>query len=125
MLPRSRILRGREPIQLLFRKGHSLKERNIDLRFLFFPEQPGMCLMGFIAGKRLGKANKRNAIKRRMREAYRLHQHLIRDFTKSEQIGFQGILIAKRIDTPFADMEQECIRLLTSARDYLKTGKTP
>ncbi len=124
ILPRSRILRGREPIQRLFRKGRMVREKHMDLRFLYIPGQPGLCLMGFIVGKRLGKAHERNLIKRRMREAYRKHQYLIRDITQSGKTGFQGILIAKKAAVPFEIVEKECIRLLNKVQhDLLEHGK--
>ncbi len=124
ILPRSRILRGREPVQRLFRKGRVVRDHNMDLRYLVFPGQPEICLMGFIAGKRLGKAHKRNVIKRRMREAYRLNQHMIREVAKSEQIGFHGIFIVKKADAPFSAIELECKRLLAAVRSQLKAGGT-
>ncbi len=120
ILPRSRILRGREPIQRLFRKGRVLRERHVDLRYLSFPGQPGLCMMGFIVGKRMGKAHERNLIKRRMREAYRQHQYLIRDITQSGEIGFQGIFIAKKSAISFQIIEQECVRLLNASAQRLR-----
>lgn len=119
-LPRSRILRRRESIQRLFQSGKAVRERHLDLRYVLDPDQPGICLMGFIAGKRLGKAHERNTIKRRMREAYRLHQHLISDLTDSAAVGFQGIFIAKKTGTSFATIEKECVRLLKTVRRHLQ-----
>ncbi len=121
-LPRSRILRGREPIQHLFQGGKVLRQRYIDLRYLFFPDRPHDCLVAFIAGKRLGKAHERNAIKRRMREAFRLHQYLIRDITQAEAIGFHGLFIAKKTTTPFELVERDCVLLLKAAANHIHTG---
>ncbi len=119
-MPRSRILRGRDSVRRLFRSGRALRERRMDLRYALFPDQKGTCLAGFIAGKRLGKAHERNLIKRRMREAYRQHQHLVRDIAESGSIGFQGIFIAKKAGTPYPMIEQDCIRLLTAVQQKMK-----
>ena len=121
-LPRSRILRGRESIQRLFREGRVLKERNLDMRYFVFSNGPASCHIGFIAGKRTGKAHERNTMKRRMREAYRLHQHLIRDITESGNISFQGIFIAKKTGVPYQEIERECVRLLTGVQKRLQSG---
>ena len=97
----------------------------MDLRYLLFPGQPGMCLMGFIAGKRIGKANERNVIKRRMREVYRQHQFLIDGPLQSGQTGFHGILIAKKAATPYRILEQECIHLLTIVKNNIMQQNEP
>ncbi len=95
----------------------------MDLRYLFFPGRNDMCLAGFIAGKRLGKAHERNLIKRRMREAYRQHQHLVRDIAETGPVGFQGLFIAKRAGVPYRVLEQECIRLLTAVQQKMQEAE--
>ena len=112
LLPRSAILRGREQIQQLFRIGKVYREQHLDVRFLLFPNDVTRFQVAFIAGKRLGKAHERNAIRRRMKEAYRLHQHLLRETAETRNTGFHGLFIAKKAGVPYAIIEQECIRLL-------------
>jgi RNase P protein component len=97
----------------------------MDLRYLLFPGQRGTCLAGFIAGKRLGKAHERNLIKRRMREAYRQHQHLVRDIAESEPVGFHGLFIAKKAGTPYLLIEEECIRLLAAVQKKMQETAIP
>lgn len=81
--------------------------------------------MGFIVGKRLGKAHERNATKRRMREAYRHNQHLIRNLTDSGVTGIHGIFIAKRAGVSFQDLEQQCRILLMRVRgDWEEGGRS-
>jgi ribonuclease P protein component len=77
--------------------------------------------MGFIVKKSLGKANKRNKMKRLLKEAYRLHQHILSDPLKNAQITFHGALMAKAIDVSYADIEQSVVALLNEVRDQLST----
>lgn len=75
--------------------------------------------MGFIVKKSLGKAYKRNTMKRLLREAYRLHQHILSEPLQTAQQTFHGALVAHNIDAAFKDIEQDVISLLTQARDQL------
>lgn len=117
-LPRSMILRGKKNFQRLFDQGSSLRSRHIDLRYIPLDGEP--CLMGFVVSRRLGKAHSRNKIKRRMREAYRLHYYDILGETCSRvSHGFHAAFIAKDITADYHAIEHDCIRLLTILRDRL------
>lgn len=75
--------------------------------------------MAFIVKKKLGKANKRNRTKRLLKEAYRLHQHLLSAPLRKANITFHGAFMAKTVDLAFADAEQDVINLLEQIREQL------
>ena len=74
--------------------------------------QPSGARIGLTAGKVLGKANERNRIKRRIREALRRHLDLL-------PAGFDLILHPRRsvLTLEFAKLEAEIVRVLGQARD--------
>lgn len=126
-LPRSKILRGKKNFERLFRQGNLFKGRIIDFRFLTLSkdtsDQNG-CLMGFVVSKRLGNAVQRNRIKRLMREAYRLNQHLISDYCNSDNPGLHGVFIAKKKQFDFHSIQNDCIELLKRLEKYLRNTLT-
>jgi ribonuclease P protein component len=67
--------------------------------------------VGLTAGKVLGKAHERNRIKRRMREAVRLHTALL---PKGFDLIFHPRRSVRTID--FAKLEAEVVRILQQAR---------
>lgn len=73
-LPKSRILRGSGTFDRVFSNGTRLSGAVIDARFIVTEIPGGLVKTGFAAGKKLGKAWKRNHLKRLMREAWRRHQ---------------------------------------------------
>lgn len=112
-LPKSDILRGRANFERLFEGPVTVfRERSVTLRFHIFTDRGYSCKMGFIVAKRLGKANRRNLIKRLFREAYRLNRHPLMDILSSASAGFHGVLSAKTIHMDFKMVEKEIQRLL-------------
>lgn len=117
-LPRSMILRGKKNFQRLFDHGLSLHARHIDLRYVLLDREP--CLMGFVVSRRLGKAHKRNQIKRRMREAYRLHYYdILQETCRQVSRGFHAAFIAKNTTADYHAIEHDCVRLLTILQNRL------
>ena len=121
-LPRAKILRGRKNFQRLFERDvRILRNKHVGLRYRITNDASFGCLMGFIVKKSLGHAHKRNKMKRLLREAYRLHQHIISDPLKRTQITLHGALIAQDIDAAFSEVEQDVMALLARVRDQLPT----
>lgn len=126
-LPRNKILRGKKNFERLFKQGNLFKGRIVDLRFLTLSKDASgqnNCLMGFVVSKRLGNAVQRNRIKRLMREAYRLNQHLISGYCNSDNPGLHGVFIAKKNQFDFHSIQNDCIELLKRLENYLRNTLT-
>ncbi|WP_445665443.1 ribonuclease P protein component [Fodinibius sp. AD559] len=121
-LPRAKILRGRKNFQRLFEQdAKTIRNTVVDLRFKILETDSSGCLMGFVVKKSLGKANKRNRMKRLLKEAYRRHQNILSEAVETADITFHGVLMAKTINANYADIEQNTIALLSKVRDQLST----
>lgn len=75
--------------------------------------------MGFIVKKSLGKANKRNHMKRLLKEAYRLHQYILSESLQNAQLTFHGALMAKAVGVDYRQIESNVVALLNTVRDQL------
>ncbi|MGM0587439.1 MAG: ribonuclease P protein component [Bacteroidota bacterium] len=121
-LPRSKILRGRTNFQRLFSpKADTLHGRSVNFRFRVYPDRSEGCLVGFIVRTSLGKAAKRNRLKRQLREAYRMHQHLLGELFDHGSFGLHGAFLAKRLPIDSQTVQQEVRGLLVELRQYLQT----
>lgn len=119
-LPRAKILRGRKNFQRLFqRDAVTLRNELVDLRFRLYSDLNDGCLMGFIVKKKLGKATERNRIKRLLREAYRLNQHILTPLFEHTSASFHGVLMAKTIDMEFAALQIQVVDLLQRTKEYV------
>lgn len=97
------------------------KQKSASMTWFLAPQQPAELAhgcngcqgprVGLTAGRVLGKAHDRNRIKRRMREALRLHIDLLPP-------GFDLILHPRRsvLTLEFAKLEAEIVRILEQAR---------
>lgn len=119
-LPRAKILRGQKNFQHLFdADATTVRDKYMQLRFLVFPDAEAGCMMGFIVRKKLGKAVQRNRVKRLLKEAYRLHQHLLFDVVKTTDKGFHGALMANTMDLNSQQAQQSVSKLLQKAQAYI------
>ena len=119
-LPRAKILRGRKNFQRLFESDVTIiRNPYINIRFRIYPDDDAECLMGFIVKKKLGNAVKRNHVKRLMREAYRLNQHIIADAALANDICLHGAFLANTIELTFEQAEQNIKKLLSDVRDHI------
>ncbi len=121
-LPKAKILRGRKNFQRLFEgDAHIIRNKHVDLRYKIVDQNSFDSLMGFIVKKSLGKANKRNRMKRLLKEAYRKHQLILTESLQNAHLTLHGALMAKTIDATYAQVEQSVIALLQSIKDQLST----
>ncbi|MEX2368128.1 MAG: ribonuclease P protein component [Balneolaceae bacterium] len=118
-LPKSKILRGKRNFEQLFERSTVLKSPSVHLRYRLYSDPSKGCLMGFIAGKRLGNAVTRNRIKRLLREVYRTHQHLLTDLFEEKRFGFHAVLMAMSPDVSCQELKKQIVPLLHQARRQL------
>ncbi|MDZ7716300.1 MAG: ribonuclease P protein component [Balneolaceae bacterium] len=119
-LPKAKILRGRKNFQHLFERDAILfRAEHVNLRFRLFSEANNQYQMGFIVKKGLGKATKRNRVKRLLKEAYRLNQHILSDSIKTSSYSFHGALMANAIDVTFEQIQQNIVELLRKVQAHI------
>ncbi len=101
-LAKSEIIRRSEDISVIFQNGRFVRDRGLD----------AVCLPGetrqvaFAATKRIRTAVKRNRIKRRLREAFRLEKENFHASLQFVLIGHENILTA-----PFDELRETLRRL--------------
>jgi ribonuclease P protein component len=99
------------PIEIdkLFECGASKNAR--PLKLMYYANTHAMSKVVIIVPKRSFKrANKRNVLKRRMREAYRLNKHLIQNIAPHYNIA---LLFVAKEPADFATINKSVIELLT------------
>lgn len=69
--------------------------------------------LGVTVGTKVGKAVKRNRVRRRIREAYRIHEERMLP-------GFDMVVVARvrSAHTPYAEVERDLLRLLDKLGVY-------
>ncbi len=119
-LPRSKILRGKRNFQRLFERSVVLKKPPLLCRYRVYKNPKEKCLYGFVAPKKqFRRAVDRNKVKRWMREAFRINQHLLPAILHENKIGFHAIFMAIDRNLTYKQTEQQMSSLLRIISDRL------
>lgn len=123
-LPRSKILRGKRNFERLFKQSSVLHSSSLQFRCYLLEDTVKEIQIGFIAPKRIMKrAVSRNKTKRRLRESYRNHQHILTDYFSNRPGGVHGAFISKKEDRPFSEIDREVKELLLKLVNKLSSKR--
>ncbi len=107
-LNRSEKLKSRKEIENLFKAGVSSKAGCIQLLFLEKQDSSIPKVLFAVPKSKIPKANQRNTIKRRMREAYRLNKHRLN--AKTEIFSFSiGFIFGQKTICNYCSIENSII----------------
>jgi ribonuclease P protein component len=108
-------LKKNSEFQRVYKESRSFANYILVCYVLKHPADPAR-RVGFSVSKKMGNAVKRNRIKRLLREAYRLNQHLLMD-------GMDLVIIprVKTTDATYKEIEKGMVKLFARA-GILKKG---
>ncbi len=106
MLPVPERLRRSSAFDRIYQSGRAYGDPLIVLHVHPCPDRPGICRVGFVAGKKVGNAVVRNRVKRRLRE-------IVRARSRSWDPPVEIILRARPAasEASFVDLERAVDRL--------------
>jgi len=106
---KSERLKKSKDFKAVFEQCRKLEDKNLAF-YVQFKEDAGLKKFGVSLSRALGKAYRRNRLKRRLREIYRVEKEKFRG-------GYQVILIPKRgsVDRSFDEMRQSFLSLALRA----------
>ena len=90
--PRERRLRKKKEFHQVFQEGRKIVRPSIVVFILPRDEEAGPSRLGLAVSRKIGKAYRRNREKRRLREIFRLNQHLFARPCDVVIVARQGIL---------------------------------
>lgn len=119
-LPKSRLLKGKRNFEQLFSSSHHLSSPSVNFRYSATQSSNPIFRIGFIAPKRTGNAVQRNHCKRLMREAFRLHQHILLELVQHQKLEIHCALIARSSSLNFLQVQQDVVTLMEKLRTRLQ-----
>jgi len=121
-LSKADILRGRKNFDRLFEDDSTVySDNNVLIRFRTLRDDEQGCQMAFITPKRLGKANRRNAARRYLKESYRLHKKALQQALATASLGFHGAFIARTLQIDFDTIDTQIKSLIDRIIQHLHT----
>ncbi|HSF54560.1 MAG TPA: ribonuclease P protein component [Algoriphagus sp.] len=121
-LPKSERLHAEKQIKELFNEGSSFflyPFKVIFLRKIDLSGQANQVLFS-VSKKKIKRANGRNFIKRRLKEAYRLNKHLL-----SADGIILGFIFVGKVEMSFAEIEPKMIQALNKLHQELPQNTLP
>lgn len=115
-LPKTERLYHKKKIDSLFKGGKSKSMTAFPLRLVYMPMESDDCceMLVSVPKRNLHRANKRNRVKRQVREAYRIHKDIVGD--KCLALAFIW-LDTKLWDS--ANVEQRMVNLLNRVKEKI------
>ncbi|HCJ66428.1 MAG TPA: ribonuclease P protein component [Elusimicrobia bacterium] len=112
-----RLSRNRE-FRRIFREGKSFSNQNLIIYiYKRSPEEDGQVRLGLVVSRKLGEAVKRNKLKRRLREIFRLHKHLLKP-------GLDMIFLPRNqaINCNYQELEKSVLSIFKRAKLFCNTN---
>ena len=106
--PGARVRKTKE-YENVYKTGRKISKPNLVI--LYCPNQTSQSRLGIIASRKVGKVNRRNLIKRRLREIYRLNRgELLK--------GYDLVFIARRFspDADYKQLEREVLEAFSEIK---------
>ena len=102
---------GELKVANLFRQGANIIAYPLRICYLYTTGEPAAVMMVSVPKKLIHRANKRNLLKRRIREAYRTHQDLLPDTATDDkgQLQLAFIYISNEVAT-YRQIEKAIIK---------------
>jgi len=111
-LPKRSILRGRESFKHLFDHVSIIRTPVLAFRYRIVHNTENYLRVGFIAGKKIGKAHDRNRLKRLLRESYRCVRPTFETAISGKSFSLEGVIIVYSKYTRYAEILEAMNRIV-------------
>ena len=111
-LPKRSILRGKDAFKHLFDNVSIIRTPVLAFRYRIVHNTENYIRVGFIAGKKIGKAHDRNRLKRVLRESYRCIRPALESTIMGKSYSIEGVIIVYSKYTRYAEILEAMNRIV-------------